>query len=471
MNNDFEYFNSDDFRKCLKEYERARDRGTTMFLDVNDFADIADYYNQMGNSSEAMTAIRHGLDIFPGEAVLLSYIIRSDLHMNQDAQSAKMHLEMISDTSDPEYFYCMIEILLTEGEKDVVDQEINKKYLEIDTEEHDDFVTDIAEIYTDYLYTSEAKKWLGKTDDKKSIDYKELCGRIAMAEGDYASCIHIYQQLLDDNPFSCEYWDNLATAQMQTDQYYDAITSCDYSLAISPDNLIPLRNKANALYAIGDYEKAIEAYTELSKADPDDAVPHLSIGAAQMNLGNYSAAVEQLKYAERINRTNIDSPLNADITRELAIALSRLKKTEEALTYSEKYKDYSGNIPETNVLKGHIYLEAGDSDTAIAFFSKAVNDPLADSGTTLRIAISFYDIGETEMAYELFKEICYKIGDEKAWPYIALCAKDLGKRNEYLDCLKHACEKVPDETRLVLGDSFPTELNVAEYYDYERNNK
>ena len=72
MNNDFEYFNSDDFRKCLKEYERARDEGTTMFLDVNDFADIADYYNQMGNSKEAMTAINHGLDIFPGEAVLLS---------------------------------------------------------------------------------------------------------------------------------------------------------------------------------------------------------------------------------------------------------------------------------------------------------------------------------------------------------------------------------------------------------------
>ncbi len=59
-----------------------------MFLDVNDFADIADYYNQMGNSKEAMTAINHGLEIFPGEAVLLSYIIRSDLHTDQDVQGA-----------------------------------------------------------------------------------------------------------------------------------------------------------------------------------------------------------------------------------------------------------------------------------------------------------------------------------------------------------------------------------------------
>ena len=201
---------------------------------------------------------------------------------------------------------------------------------------------------------------------------------------------------------------------------------------------------------------------------PDDAITHLSAGAALINMGDYSSAVMQLKDAERINSKNEDSPLNADITRELVIALSRLTKTDEALAYSEKYKEYSNNIPETNVLKGHVYLEAGDLDTAIAFFAKAVNDPMADSNTTLRIAISFYDIGETEMAYELFKEICYKIGDEKAWPYLALCAKDMGRRNEYLSCLKHACEKVPDETRLVLGDSFPVELSVAEYYDYER---
>ena len=468
MNNDFEYFNSDDFRKCLKEYERARDEGTTMFLDVNDFADIADYYNQMGNSKEAMTAINHGLDIFPGEAVLLSYIIRSDLHTDQDVQEAKKHLEMINDTIDPEYFYCMIEILLTEGKKDDADEEINKKYSEIETVEHDDFVIDIAEIYTDYLFTSDARDWLSKVFDKKSVDYKELNGRIAMVEGDYKNCIQIYQQLLDENPFSCEYWDNLASAQMQTEQYYDAIASCDYSLAISPDNQIALRNKAKALYTTGDYENAIATYDALAKITPDDAIPHLSAGAALMNMGDYSSTVMQLKDAERINSKNEDSPLNADITRELVIALSRLKKTDEALAYSEKYKEHSNNIPETNVLKGHVYLEAGDLDTAIAFFAKAVNDPMADSNTTLRIAISFYDIGETEMAYELFKEICYKIGDEKAWPYLALCAKDMGRRNEYLSCLKHACEKVPDETRLVLGDSFPVELSVAEYYDYER---
>ena len=118
-----------------------------------------------------------------------------------------------------------------------------------------------------------------------------LCGRIAMAEGDYASCIHIYQQLLDDNPFSCEYWDNLATAQMQTDQYYDAITSCDYSLAISPDNLIALRNKANALYTIGDYEKAIENCNKHLEVDKYSVEIYYLRGRSYFEQKNFASAL------------------------------------------------------------------------------------------------------------------------------------------------------------------------------------
>jgi len=465
LNSDFEYFNSDDFKMCLKEYESAQKKGTAMFLDVNDFADIADYYNQMGNSRDAMVAIRKGLDIFPGEAVLLSYVIRNDLHTSKRLDEAKKHLEMIDDTSDPEYFYCMIEIMLTEEKDEEADNAIRQKYEEIDDEEHDNFVVDIAEIYTDYCLLDKADEWLEKTCDKESLDYKEIVGRIAMAEGNDAKAIEIYQQLLDENPFSCEYWDSLATLQIQTQRFNDAIASCEYSLAISPNNHIALRNKANALYTTGLYEEAIATYSQLAKIAPDDAAVFLSIGAAMMNLGRYAEAVEQLKTAYKKD----NSLLKADIVRELVIGLSRLRRTEEALKYIEEYSKVADNTSETNVLKGHVYLEAGNIDKAIAYFGKAVNDPDSDSGTTMRIAISFYDTGETEMAYNLFKEIYYNINEDKALPYIALCAKDLGKHDVYLACLKEACEKVPDETRLVLGDMFPVELSVDEYYDYEKN--
>ncbi len=50
---------------------------------------------------------------------------------------------------------------------------------------------------------------------------------------------------------------------------------------------------------------------------------------------------------------------------------------------------------------------------------------------------------------------------------MALCCKDLGKRNEYLKYLKKACQLNPWEARTVLGEYFPPEMPPEEYYNYE----
>ena len=58
MTEDKEYFESKRFQKILKEYEESAKSGQAIYMDADDLADIADYYQLNKRAEEAETAIR-----------------------------------------------------------------------------------------------------------------------------------------------------------------------------------------------------------------------------------------------------------------------------------------------------------------------------------------------------------------------------------------------------------------------------
>ena len=60
-----DYFNSEDFKELLDNYESARQVGEQPFLDADDLVDLADYYNYMGEGDKAVEAIDHALNLYP----------------------------------------------------------------------------------------------------------------------------------------------------------------------------------------------------------------------------------------------------------------------------------------------------------------------------------------------------------------------------------------------------------------------
>ena len=51
---------------------------------------------------------------------------------------------------------------------------------------------------------------------------------------------------------------------------------------------------------------------------------------------------------------------------------------------------------------------------------------------------------------------------------MALCAKALGKNEEYLKFLKLTCEYDAEEARAVLGEYFPADVQPKDYYTYAK---
>lgn len=74
--NDNSYFESKEFKNILQQFEKSQTSGNPMFMDSDDFSDIAEYYFNHGDFKNAKKAVHVGLDIFPHSTTQQPFLIR-----------------------------------------------------------------------------------------------------------------------------------------------------------------------------------------------------------------------------------------------------------------------------------------------------------------------------------------------------------------------------------------------------------
>ncbi|MBO4827572.1 MAG: tetratricopeptide repeat protein [Prevotella sp.] len=458
------YFNSKRFKRILNQYEESEKTGTPVFLDSDEFTDIAEYYQGKGETARACDVVDYALSIYPDATAPLVFKARMALFKQDNVRLAEQIAESISDKTDLEYIYIMAEIMIADNRVEEADEYLNEKYNDIDDAEREDFVLDVVTLFCDYELSEQADAWLQRAEETDTLDYKELMGRILMGKGRYTESERLFNELLDQDPYSNHYWNCLASSQLLNNHIQDAITSSEYSIAINPDDDEAVLNKANALFNLGNYEDALEYYKRFTALRPDEDTGEMYQGITLLSVNRLEEAVEHLTKAEQMSDGK--SPNHAEICQELAFTLSRLHRMDEALAYIDKTDTNMCDANELMVLRGHVMLENGYYEQAQLCFSTAVKDSGASPHVYLRIAISVYDNGYIRLAYKMFN-ILFKAVDEhwnEGFSYMALCCKDLGKQDEYKKWLQKACTTNPAEARTVVGELFPPEMPPEEYY-------
>ena len=95
--------------------------------------------------------------------------------------------------------------------------------------------------------------------------YQEIDAQIASSEGNYVKSKKIYNKILDKDPYNNIYWNKLATVQYLSNEIDDSIVSCEYAIAIDPNDFEAYFNKANALFYLHKYEEALKNYKKVFK--------------------------------------------------------------------------------------------------------------------------------------------------------------------------------------------------------------
>ena len=462
-----QYFASAEFRQKLDRYEAAISHGDSIYMDPDELTDIAEYYYQKGHTDRSLKTIEDAIDMFPGATIPLVFRSRFSLLKDNDIRQAEIYAEQIADKSDLDYFYIRAEIMIADNRTEEADRYLHDCYRHLDEDDAADFVLDVATLYADYNQMDKAQAWLQLSEESELADYKELQGRIAMSQGKYEESEHIFNQLLDEDPYSIPYWNQLASTQFMNNHIHESITSSEFSIAINPDDEEATLNKANGLYSLGNHEEALKYYRRYSELCPQDETGEILQGMALLNMNRLEEAATLFKKAEE--KATPQSPNLLEIYQELAFTLSHLGKLNDALDYVSKAEFLpDSNVEELMVLRGHLLLEHGNIEDAHHYFQQAMQQSGSSPHIFLRIAISIYDCGFLKLSYKMFKTLLGAglEGWNQGYAYLAACCKDLGKQDEYLLNLRKACTLNPMESQTILGDLFPPELPVSEYFQY-----
>lgn len=466
------FYESPEFKEKFQLYENAQASGTSVYLEPDDLTDIAEYYHILGNIDACKNTVDYAIKMFPGATMPLVFRSRVALLMEHDVALAEEYAEMIDDKADLEYLYLKAEIMIVDDRAEEAETFLRDAYDELDDDEDKaDFLIDVANLYADYELMEYAQQWLSLSEEYDSTDYKELQGRIAMGLGNYEESNRIYNELIDRNPYSFTYWNQLASSQLLHNEIMESIQSSEFALAINPDDEDATLNKANGLFNLGNFEEACKYYERFTKISPNSEVGEMFLGISLINLNRTEEGVEHLKKAESL--ADAFSEYLHDIYVELAYSLTALGKHEDAMEYIEKISQLDDCDPyETDVLKGNVHLQKGETAEAMKCFQHAVTASNGSPRVILRIGICIYDNGYYSLAYDVFHLLLDDASDEwkDGWSYLALCCMLLSRKDEFVYAVRKACQQNPVEAKMVLGEIFPENLSPDDYVNYLKEN-
>jgi tetratricopeptide (TPR) repeat protein len=293
--------------------------------------------------------------------------------------------------------------------------------------------------------------------------------RTLLGLGKFKESQILLNKLLDKDPYCKEYWNALATSQLMSEEYHDAITSSEYALAIDPKDTEALANKANGLANLSNFEEALKYYQRYIEIEPDNAYILFQSGACLVNLGRNEEALDVLLKALSLTPEGAEQlPI---LYQELAFCYNALKQFDKAMEMLDKTKDLDCDHVDVMVTRGHLQLGNGNVKAAQKSFIQAIADSESDPYVILRIAISLYDNAYIQACYDMFMKlftVIWKNHPEftEGYSFMALCCYELNKPDEFLKYLKLACEKDPLEVKNTLAFLFPEEMEVKEYYRY-----
>lgn len=462
-----DFFDSAEFRSLLQTYEQSINTGESVFMDADDLVEIADYYQYTGRMDQANGAIELASQLSPNGINILTYRIHESLSKS-DTVTAWDYLNRMIDTHEPDYVYSRAEILISEGRTDEADEYLQDIRQTLDADEVQDYTVDVANIFSEYGLPEKAMEWLMRAKPETNLQFKELMGRTFFGLGRFEDCERIFHELVDKEPFSIKFWNGLASTQFMNGKYNEAIESCEYAIAIDPQDLNAIIAKANSLHRLDNFEEALHYYKRYIEIEPNDIFALLYAGTCLNNLRRTEEAVRMLEKSMSV--ADSDSPFLNDICQELAFAYSDSGLPDKALEILQKTDDLDCDHAQIDVIKGHIMLNHGDFSRAEEFFRHAMSITSYPKDTLLRVIISFYDNHYLNDAHRLFQRyfaLTDPLSDDgEGYAYMALCCYKMKRYDEYLTYLEKASQTNPQTCRKVLGHLFPDELNPEDYYNY-----
>lgn len=323
-------FDSREFRELLDSYEDMLRNGGTCYFDSSDIYDIADYYRRYDREQDALDAIDFGLSMHHDAQDIMA-LKGSILFRLDRMDEAHAVASSLTDFSDCDVLMFLAELSLADGDPESADRYLRRAVSSC--AEDEDLAVDAVTLFIDYVQYDYARKWLEKISGRfpGSVQIKELQAELHLVGQEYIEAEKLYNELLDTDPYSLYYWEQLALTEYNMEEWGKALDCFDFIEAIDSSyqtvNMVKVEclieteqyDKAEriirdsikrdgetyeSLYLLGNtlglrhrYEESLIYLKKAIDMNPDDRQIYIVLGDAQLECGMLHEAVESYKTA------------------------------------------------------------------------------------------------------------------------------------------------------------------------------
>lgn len=323
----------EELQSLVREYHNNLSGVSIPFwMEVPDFLDILDHFEQTQQTVEAEICLRIALRMHPDNAEIL---MRKVYRLKNDGRwhDAEALVNQIADQDNLDVQFFLAEKALSElrffdantiyenliaREKENVAQEFGEQ-LEEQTS-LDDLYLEIAELFLDYGSEVFAKKFL-QLLDKTSPLYPRvqlLESEILMRYGTPFYGIEQVEQVIDEDPYNVDAWVLRAELANDIKDYSKCLEAAEYALAISPKHPKALRMKAIAALGLEKWNTVLKVYKTYHEIEPNDYTMSLSVGEIYLNRNKIPQARAALQHA--MKNCASDNPDKQRISLDLAMS-------------------------------------------------------------------------------------------------------------------------------------------------------
>lgn len=356
-----------DISKLVQKYEEALELGKSIYLDADEFSELAEYFDSQDDIETAREVIDSGLAIHPESASLL---LRKAKFAVYDAEYAKALRLLNSSTSyDFELYLVKIECFLQLG-LPAEAYELTKDILENEDSDLDNALAELGFLYVEADYFDEAILYFNKSLEYKA-DNLDVLSDLAYAYemlGDYNTAIEVSNKILDSDPYSYEAWLNLGKLYSLKDEFGKAVDAFDFALTINDADESILKLKAHCLSLSNRVEEAIEIFNTLLTNNSEDTSIYFLLAECYQSLEMFDEALEYLNKYEILEGITVEL-----ISKKVQIFL---QKGDIDGAFNIVKNELKGN-PESvylNMIAGEVKLKQNLYDEAESYLLSIFDD-------------------------------------------------------------------------------------------------
>jgi tetratricopeptide (TPR) repeat protein len=182
------------------------------------------------------------------------------------------------------------------------------------------------------------------------------------SQGQFEKAIAVYNEILKVKKDNFAVYDARAAAYTRLGKYKEALADYKKALQLSKEEAYTATyyfNCANIYYAAGNYQKAIDGFSQAIKENPKFTMAYLNMGIAQDGLKKYNLAQKAYEKVIVLDPKSVSGHLR----------LGRLHHTanrfDEALKYYSKVIQLNPKEKEVYLFKADINIQQNKLDLAI----------------------------------------------------------------------------------------------------------